>query len=359
MSGGYLFISERAAQSWLWLADGARQSELIEGAGKAALGASLTSAPTVIFPGQLVATLRQTLPKLRPSELREAARFAAEDSLGTSAAQIHIALPAREGGLTLACDRAALSEHIEALSAAGITPRAIYADFDCLPKDTSPVQFFEQIIVSAPGAYTDDAGWDADITARATPVDAAQLAALFETSAATNLRQGEFALRRALFGASKGGLAPWRAAAAALVFTGLAALLFDVSKVRAAAAQTKDLKAQMTQIYTDATGEAPRGNPARELRKRLDGGAQVTLGYSQLAGMALASAQSIDGVSVETMRYDAQNSRLILTLNYPAFETASAFQAAVKSRGGALSVGGVREQNGVLVGEAVLTGGGS
>lgn len=354
---GYLFMPERAEDGWLWLAPGASEGELIEGAQKPVFGAALASTPIVVFPGQLAATLRQDLPKLRQSELRDAARFAAEDSLGTSAAQIHIALPAREGGLTLACDRAALSEHIDALAKAGITPAAIYADFDLLPEGTAPLRFFEQVIAAAPVALTDDAGWDADMTARAGLVDAAQLAALFDTSKATNLLQDEFAVRRALFGGSAGGFAPWRAAAAALAFAGIAALLLDASKLRADAVQTQMLKADMAKLYTDATGQPLRGNPARDLRKRLDGGEQVSLGYSQLANMALTSAQSIDGVSVETMRYDGQNARLILTLHYPAFETASAFQAAVKSRGGNLSVGGVREQNGVLVGEAVLTGG--
>lgn len=357
MSSGYLFVSENVDDGWLWLPSGAAQSQLIEGGQKSVFGAALTEPPVVILPGQLVSALQLDLPKLRASELREAARFGAEDRLGSAAGQMHIALPKNPDALILACDRDMLSAQIAALTAASVTPSALYADFDIVASGTETLRFFDQIILPAPAAYAEDAGWDVAMTAQARSVDAAQIAALFDVSQATTLLQSEFASRRALFGARPGQFAVWRPAMAALLFAGIAALLFDVSRLRAEQAQVTSLRAQTAQIYTAATGEAAPSDPARALRRRNDSGADISVGYAQLSDIAVSAVQATDGVQIENLRYDAANSRLVLTLNYPAFETATAFQEAVMARGGALSVGGVREQNGVLVGEAVLSGG--
>ncbi|WP_017932444.1 type II secretion system protein GspL [Robiginitomaculum antarcticum] len=356
MSRGYLFVSENPDESWLWLDSGAAHGEQIEGAQKQVFGGTLTEPPIIVLPGQLVKALQLDLPKLRPAQMREAARFGAEDKLGSAAGQMHIALPKGDQSLTLACDRDMLAAQLSALNAASISPTDIYADFDLVAAGTAPVRFLEQVILSAPSAYTEDAGWDTNMTARANTVDATQIAALFNPSQATNLLQDDYAPRRALFGERAGQMDILRPVAAALLFTGIAALLFDISRLRAEQMQISSLRADTARLYTAATGETAPPDPARALRRSVDSGADISVTYARLSAIALSAVQATNGVQLENLRYDAGNNRLVLTLNYSAFETASAFQQAVAARGGNLSVGGVREQNGVLVGEAVLSG---
>ena len=75
-----------------------------------------------------------------------------------------------------------------------------------------------------------------------------------------------------------------------------------------------------------------------------------------IARLNQAIAQT-DGVAIESIAFDANNTGLELRLIYPEFGSAAQMQRAAQSTGGTFRAGGVREQNGKLIGDGVFTNG--
>jgi len=151
-------------------------------------------------------------------------------------------------------------------------------------------------------------------------------------------------------------LAPLGGLAACL---GIAALVLHGAEARALRLQAADLKTQTAQIYTDATGQLAPSNPALAATRAIKSGGKDTLAFLRLSQILFSGVEQIEGLSVEQLRYQDSKNELQLRLIYPSFESAGALEAAIRAAGGQLTTGGVREQSGRFVGEAILRRGAS
>ena len=62
-------------------------------------------------------------------------------------------------------------------------------------------------------------------------------------------------------------------------------------------------------------------------------------------------------IEIQSLSYEASKAQLNLRLIYSSFESAGELEQAVSRTGGRLRPGGVREQNNVLIGDAVFESG--
>jgi hypothetical protein len=81
--------------------------------------------------------------------------------------------------------------------------------------------------------------------------------------------------------------------------------------------------------------------------------------FLALSDISFRALQDFDDVSIERVSYQSNRDELQLRLVYPSFERADEVQRAMTEAGGQFIPGGVREQSGRFVGEAVLKLGGA
>ena len=296
-------------------------------------------AMTVILSGQSVRTLPHTLPALKARERMEAARFHAEPLIGEATDAAHIALGAETMSVISA---EAMRAVLDALEEAGVTPVAIYADHEVLPPATLP----DRIV-------TETATLDIGFPLSGPPppeMDFAEALARFDAGRANDLLTGAFAPRRRLV---PGMDRTWlRTAAGLAAAMGLGWGALQVAEARAERLQVEDLRARAQALYIEATGEAS-ANPARDVA-RFESADDAAPDAVSLMAVLFEAVEATPGVSVDQLRYTDDGGQLDLRLVYPGFGATDTLSAAVARAGGRLSAGGVREQGGRFIGDAVL-----
>jgi type II secretion system protein L len=166
----------------------------------------------------------------------------------------------------------------------------------------------------------------------------------------TNLRQGEFAPKRQ-FGA-KGRV--WMKMAGMAAALGLAVLVFEGMNARAVKAQAQDIHLQTQKLYTQATGQNAPDNPARAVIQAQKNGQVTPTQFLVLSDIAFAALDDFEDVTIERLNFQDSRNELQMRLIYPSFERADQVKRAMEIAGGHFVPGGVREQSGRFVGEAVL-----
>ena len=292
----------------------------------------------VVLSGQSVRALPHELPTLRARERMQAARFHIEPMMAGDVDSLHLAIGETR---LLAVSREVMDATIAALSDAGVTPIAIYADHDVLP----PATLHDRIVLDA---ATVDHGFPLDSLPE--KLGLSEVAALADTSAATDLLTGDYApSRMPAFAANLGWL---RNAAAVLAAMGVSWFALQASESRAERLQVADLRERAASAYTAATGQTS-ATPARDAALLVS--APDTAGALDLVAILFEALQEVDGASVDQLSFD--NGQLDLDLAYPSFAATSQLEAAVSRAGGRLRAGGVREVEGRYLGQATLTPG--
>ncbi len=349
-----IYLPDEISAPWLW-----HMSELQHGsassaderAGLAALGAKSI---WVIMPGQWARIHSLELPKMRSQDRLSAAGFALEDALGTGLKGQHIALSADRAGVMSTVKIKAM---LTALSAAGITPDAAYADYDIIGADDKALLLQGRVIVGGPDGYAVDRSlYEAMQTGL--PLSSADINALssgLAPGASLNFLQGEFTVSKFEMPA----LGQFLRAAALTLGLGMAWLVWQGIEARSARLQAEDLRGQTRALYESATGKTAPSNPALAVTRalRLSGGGQ-SAGFLSLSAILFEAVAQMEDVAVESVQYNANKDQLSVRLSYPDFESATQFERAVAAAGGALDTGGVREQGGKMVGDVTLTLGG-
>jgi len=111
---------------------------------------------------------------------------------------------------------------------------------------------------------------------------------------------------------------------------------------------------QTAELYVSQTGKAAPSDPARAIRVASRNGAVAPTQFLALNSIAFQALSTFDDVTIDRLSYQNNRDEIQLRLIYPSFERADAVKQAMEQAGGDFTPGGVREQNGRFVGEAVL-----
>lgn len=358
MSGLSLWLPQDLSAPWPWH-DGDGSGLASSATEKAVLGARAGKDAVVIVPGQWVRIFSHDLPKMRERERLSAAKFSIEDKLAAPLEAQHCVIGADTDQRIAVMAREKMDAVITALSAAGLGGARLCADFDILQGYDGPIKLADRIIM--PGALGQSVDLDMAQIAGAPQglIDArlADVAAALTPERALNLRSGDYAAKGAGFG--RIGAKEIMRAAVLLAALGLSYGLWEASKIRAAQAHIAELKAQSRAIYTQATGEQAPANVGRAVTRALNSGGGEQADFLVLSSALFRALESVDGVMIDSVQFDAARGQLNLRLIYPSFEAASAVEQAARAQGVTFRPGGVREQGGQRIGDAVLTGGAS
>lgn len=317
------------------------------------VGAALDALPpgaTLVLPGQLVRGLETDLPaKARAAERLSIARFAHEDALATDPAGLHVVVGPGAPAPTAVLDPAVMEALLERCD-----PARVVADFDALAALPGRALVVDRVVEPGITGHAVDASWAE--AGYATPTDTQIAEAAFarlDSGAVLDLRTGPFRRRR---NAAQSG--PWLRVAAVAVLCAALGLVATGLEARAVSRQAAQLEADARALFQDATGTPA---PARlsSLASQSAAGAAASTQFLDLSDILFRAVAATPGTRVERLSFDPRGGELGLRLAYPDFEAASALEQAVADAGGALETGGVRDQNGVFIGDATLREAGS
>ncbi len=347
----YIWLAEDMSGPWYWRCGDAAglAGNDMDKTKLADFGAKIVSA---VVPGQSVRMLTHDLPKMSGAEQRAAASFAIEDQIALPLPDQHIVLgPSQDKRIAL-ITKSKMSEILSALRSQGLRPGGVYADFDVLQSD-APVLLPDRLIHPGPLGYALDRDWANSEQDEEHPN---AVLARINTQAAVNLMTDEFAPKSAF------SLKPAQMmrVAALLLAVGIVSLVLVAGQSRAVFKQADYIRAQTAEMYSDYTGQPAPANPALSVTRAVKNSGGETSDFLALSSLLFKALETSDGITVDTLQFDNAQNRLTLRLVYPRFESASGLEQSVRAAGGEFRSGGVREQGGRLIGDAVLSvGGGS
>jgi len=310
----------------------------------------------LILPGQNAQTFAHDIPKMRRREREKAVLYSLEDSLSVPFETLHVAMQdevmIEESPVNLATviSKTLMDEAGDWARENGLNVQQILTDYDALTgTEPSPLALPDRVVYGGPLGHSLDPDWYDG------PVNAADQATVLTAigkrlSYANNLMQGVYAPKSALSGTLAKGM---RVAALAACF-GLAVLIFEGLQARAISKQAEDVQTQTARFYTAQTGQPAPDNPARAVAQAARSGNVAPTQFLILSDIAFRALAEFDDVAIERLSFQDSRNELQLRLTYPSFERAEAVQQAMQKAGGDFTPGGVREQSGRFVGEAVL-----
>lgn len=343
-----IWLPDNLARPWAWRSETGSTGWARSAADKAGLLAVAKGDIALVISGQAVRILPHALPDMRMSEKVMAAGFAVEDLLGAPPASQHIVLHDTRAFMAI-ISRVKMISILQACRAVGIEPSHIYVDYDVVPSSIKSLRLDDRVIISGQSGYTQDANWAVDPQIGAPLYDLFSLMESLDFDTAFNLAQGEFSTRRGKLPQIEG----LKRAAILAVMLGIAVLVWQGVQLRALTSQTAFYKSEAMDIYKAATGRSV-SNPAHQIAKTLKAQPQTSGQFLTLSNMLFAQLQTIEGVEIDMLRYELRAQALTIRFIYPDFESASRLENALIAAGVDFQSGGVREQNGAMIGEAVI-----
>lgn len=305
---------------------------------------------TLVIPGQNVQTFTHELPKMSRKERAQAILFSIEDKLSTSLDNFHIALKEDETPLVSVIDKSLMMEIRDWASSHGLILRHMITDYDALSlSSASPIRLPDRVVFPGHQGHTLDPDW---YEGEAEAFETAELFSLINDNLpnTTNLMQGDFTAKSNLSGKGK----IWTQLSGLAAGLGLAILLFQGINARAIHAQADDIQVQTKALYTQVTGQNAPSNPARAIIQSQKNGQITPTQFLILNDIAFEALSPFEDVTIERMTFQNTRNELQMRLIYPSFERADQVKRAMNKAGGNFIPGGVREQSGRFVGEAVL-----
>ena len=173
--------------------------------------------------------------------------------------------------------------------------------------------------------------------------------------AGINLRQGRFAPKRKM----KIGISGWTgtfALAGLALAVWLGSLGLSVVQLNS---ETDRLYDEMRSAYAAAfPREGDVLDPRRAVVSKLQGaGAGSGMpSFIELASAFYTGVRSVEGVELDGFSYDRSTGRLTATLRFSGYQDRDALKQTFDRQGIPIQLGGARQENGMLVGEAILGG---
>lgn len=308
----------------------------------------------IILSGENIRRFSLELPSLRGQELRAATEFELEDHIGGSLTDEIICQNRKFPGQVALLSESLRDKLGQILRDYSLTPSQILIDYDVLGSGQN-AQIGERLLKGGPQGFAIHSDW-ADLIKDAPVFDPISPQALF-THFKKGVAQDSALDLRASLKLKDASTAPWqRWAKLAALAAGVIILPFMLdyyAKARAWTQQADEDNRAAAALYTQATGETVN-NAARKVAQQLKSG-QSSTGFLDMTAALITSISSVDGVEIDSLRYDPRQNMLQLTLRYPSFEAGAALEQAVSQNGGRLVVGGIRERGEALIGEASLS----
>ncbi len=337
-----IWLPDDLSAPWAWT-HGSESGWAATATERSGLAGRTSDGLDVICPGQWVRVFEHDLPNMRQSERVKAGGYGVEDHLAAAVTDQHIALASGDDKRLAVISRARMDLVQAALADHGLLAKRVGADFDVVEGE-GPWRVMGRDIYPGRLGYSldhsdeaPDTGWPG-----------------LDWTHTINLLQGDYQAT------SRFPLDRTRLTRFAALFLGgcVAWLLWHGAQIRGLQAQTDSIRAEMTEMYQTATGEAAPANLVAVVNRARRSGAGGQAGFSDLAQGLFAGLSQNSNVLIDTMRYDRGRDEIILRLIYPQFESAGQLEAAFGNLGYEFRSGAVREQGDQLIGEAVLAKGG-
>jgi len=299
----------------------------------------------VVCPGTWFRTFAHSLPEMKASERISAAGFAIEEKLAAPLDEQHIVLGIGDDQRVGVISKDKMELALAALDHVKLAPSRMLAENEAFSREMDAFETSGRLVQPGPMGYSMDSVNDGHTPHALFP--------LMEFDDALNYAQGNFTRRQSTLPnmRSFGGLA------AALAIAGFSWLVWQGAQARAMQQQADQLNAEAAQLYTDATGKTSP-NPAAAISREVRKGGQTSADFMTLSNRFFNGLKQVDGVFVESLRYNETRGQLTLKLVYPSFETAARLEQVFKTQSSEFTSGAVREQNGELIGEGVFKLGG-
>ncbi len=338
-----LWLPEDLAMPWAWLSKAGEQGWATTPQDLRALSDRASGPAVVILPGTWVRVFPHSLPDIRASERQAAAAYSIEDQLAAPVQDQHIVLSDGDDQRMAVISRARMDAVMAALEEAELTVQAIYADFDVLSA-SDKIHTAYRLIYPGPLGYALDSETDGDNPLLYLPH--------INCENSINLASGPYGARQAFtvnFGQLKG-------LAACLLAAGLGGLIYLGAQGYALNRQADDLREQTAALYTSITGQPAPANPAQKVRRAQRTGQNVKADFLSLSSAFFEGLRQVEGVEIDSLRFNDSRNELVLKLIYPGFDSASALESVLNNEKGQFRSGAVREQGDAetLIGEAVF-----
>lgn len=170
-----------------------------------------------------------------------------------------------------------------------------------------------------------------------------------------DLRQAEYAPKRQF----RIGISGWTST---LVLAGAAFAIWLVASMVSVAqleSETDSIYDGMVSAYAESfpdegTVDDPRRAVALKLGDATSGAG--TTGFIDLAAVFYAGIREVEGVELDGYSYDQSTGRLTATLRFSGYQDRDQLKQIFDRQGVPITLGGARQDNGALVGEAILGG---
>ena len=330
------------------------------------LAAPLPARVIAVVPGTAVLLREVQVPSQSDSAVRKAAPFLLEDDLAVDAADMHFALGAATdaGRWVAAVSHADMQRWQEQITALGVRATHLVPDYLAVRAAGEAPRIVDAgthvIVRSGQGAFAAEAAllpWLTDGTfPPATQISETtrleEAAAEVNDGAPLNLLQGAYAPRRDWHGVGQ----VWRRAAALSAAAAVVGLMVLVSDGLRLARDADAATARAEAIARQALPETKRiVNPRAQVRAALtELQSKGGNGFLRASSVLFTAVSEVDGVQINTLRFDAKQGDITATLSLPSFEAMERVKAAVKQRGGALQEGAARQDGGRVAAEITV-----
>lgn len=338
----------------------------------------------LVLPGQNVLALRVALKAKNANQLRAIAPFAVEDEVGLDVESQHVSLGLADlnGSFHTACitEKNYLETWLDDLKQVEIAPDKIIPDYLCLPASNHHVSclnlpdrsifrfkgwgasfdtsFSSTILQDVIGSAIEK--WDLSESETELIYNdwSRDIEDVFDGMAQNaieekySLLQGQFSTKSAN---SVSGLKVWKTPVGLIAASMLAVTGYNIAEAMAFKSEAGSLKASITNEMKRSFPELKRVvNPRAQLKTLTNGNGQAS-DFLQLSGLLSAGVREVDGISLDSLRYDARRSEMQASIVYENYEQLTKFKSAIESLGGVMREGGSRQIGNRRAGEITVT----
>ncbi len=338
-----IWLPENLDEPWAYYKSASEQGWASNADEISALSALAQGECWAVCPGTWMRVFAHSLPEMKASERLSAAGFAIEEKLAAPLSNQHVVLGAGEDQRVGVIARTRMDEILSQMDNANIAPTKLIAEYEAFPASRGAIRTWNRDIHPGSMGYSLDSGDEGDNPLSLIPE--------MNFDGALNYAQGDFVRRGSNLSFTKnlGRLA------ALLLVSGLVWLGWHGAEARAMNKQTEAIKLQTTEVYTQATGQSAPVNPALAVTRALRQKGSVSADFMDLSAAFNGGLAQVDGILIDSVRFNAQRSELDVKLIYPDFDSATALEQIFTGTSGNFQSGSVREQSGELIGEGKFT----
>ena len=341
-----IWLPENLEDPWAYYQSADQQGWASDASERKELAAIDNGQAVFVCPGTWMRVFAHSLPDMKSSERLSAAGFFIEEKLAGSLNEQHIVLGAGDDQRIGVMGQTQIENLLAEFDQLGLTPSKLVAEYEVFSAGDDVMTVWHRSIQPGPMGYSLDAEEEGDNPLSFVPQ--------MKLDGALNYAQGRFQRRQKTMPVMQS----LTRLAALLAVSGLVWLGWQASQTRAMNQQTAELKTQAATLYTDATGKAAPNNPALAVTREVRSGGNPAVDFLSLSAHFFDGIKQVDGILIETIRYNDNKNQLNVKLIYPSFDSASQLEQIFSSGSGQFVSGAVREQNDTLIGEGVFTLGG-